>query len=514
MQLAIEQLVKSLVGETIKYRSFVVAVFVVVSLTILTIGFFWPKVYTATTSIVASDRNIIKPLMEGAAVTTEIRDHTAMAKEIIYGRKIMNEVLKAGGWLSEELSAFDWEKLATDVQNHTEVSGKNVIKISYQDNDPVRAFKVTKTFADMFISQSAVAKDEESRSAFEFINKQVEEYHAKLVDAENKLKEFRTENIDAAPGAEGDISARISTLLARIENTTLELKEAMIKRDSIEKQLSGEAEATVSFSREGQYRNRIGELQNELEKLRLTYHDTYPDIASIKGQIEDLKRAILDEKQRREDLRDKKSDDFQVDLDETITANPLYQELRSELAKTNTQVATLESRVKENKRLLDSELDRAKRMHGGEATLAELTRDYQVNRDIYQDLLRRRENARVSMNMDQERQGIIFKIQEPAVIPATPSGLRFIHFAIASLMFGLLVPIGGIYLIQQMDPRVRHEYIISEKIGIPVLAVVPELKTPSELHSLNISMWVISVILLLEFSIYGYVGWLKWTGAY
>ena len=40
-----------------------------------------------------------------------------------------------------------------------------------------------------------------------------------------------------------------------------------------------------------------------------------------------------------------------------------------------------------------------------ESALAELTRDYEVNRDIYQDMLRRRENARVSMELDRERRG-------------------------------------------------------------------------------------------------------------
>ena len=52
--------------------------------------------------------------------------------------------------------------------------------------------------------------------------------------------------------------------------------------------------------------------------------------------------------------------------------------------------------------MLNSELDRSRRIAASESALAELTRDYEVNRDIYQDLLKRRENARVSMNLDEE----------------------------------------------------------------------------------------------------------------
>ena len=38
--------------------------------------------------------------------------------------------------------------------------------------------------------------------------------------------------------------------------------------------------------------------------------------------------------------------------------------------------------------------------------LAEVTRDYQVNNTLYQDLLRKREQALVSMNINKERQGL------------------------------------------------------------------------------------------------------------
>ena len=53
--------------------------------------------------------------------------------------------------------------------------------------------------------------------------------------------------------------------------------------------------------------------------------------------------------------------------------------------------------------MLNEELHRSGRIADSESALAELTRDYEVNRDIYQDLLRRRENARVSMELDREK---------------------------------------------------------------------------------------------------------------
>ena len=117
--------------------------------------------------------------------------------------------------------------------------------------------------------------------------------------------------------------------------------------------------------------------------------------------------------------------------------------------------------------------------------MSELTRDYQVNRDIYQDLLKRRENARVSMNLDTEKQGLSFKIQEPALLPLEPTGLRFIHFVVGGLLAGILLPIGLIYAKLQAEPRIYVGQIISEKHKLPLLAIIPHMWSPTDIQAVR-----------------------------
>jgi hypothetical protein len=130
--------------------------------------------------------------------------------------------------------------------------------------------------------------------------------------------------------------------------------------------------------------------------------------------------------------------------------------------------------------LLNSELDRSRRVASSESALAELTRDYEVNRDVYQDLLKRRENARVSMNLDEEGRGLTFRIQEPAVMPTRPAGLRPMHFAMAGLAIGIVLPFGLLFGYARFDPRVRSAATIERLAGIPVLVAIPPYPTPSD----------------------------------
>lgn len=510
MQIALEYTIKALVKEAFLHRNAIVVMFAAITMTALWLGLLWPKQYSSSTIIIVDEKNIIQPLMQGAAVATEVVDRGRIAREVIYSRKIMDQVLEFGGWMASKPSDAEQDRLVKQVLiPRTTITnvGRNLIKIEYNDSDPTRAFQITQKIAELFISESLEAKARESQAAYAFIDKQVQEYHEKLTKAEADLKEFRSANMDARPGTDAEIGTRINTTQTRIEQTAEELKEAEIRTESLEKQLSGEVETTAAFSREGQYRTRIAELQTQLDALRLTYHDGYPDIVRLRHQIEDLNQSIAAEKARRESGRGGKPV-----VDETVMLNPLYQQLRRDLLQSRTNVDTLKARLAEARRQLQTELARGRRVHGGEATLAELTRDYEVNRDIYQDLLRRRENARVSMNLDLEKQGLIFRIHEPALLSHNPTGVRFLHFVLAGLVLGIAVPFGFVYAKHRFDPRVRFEPIITDKLKLPLFAVVPHMNTPLETAGIARNLRYLALALVLNLGVFGTLTALKLAG--
>lgn len=476
MPILTEYLIKILLNEAFRLRKVIVVAFVAILLSCTLIGLSWPKSYAVNTTIIVDERNIIQPLMQGTAVATEITDRARLARDIIYGRKIMNQILADAGWLASKPTPEEQEEFIKRIVGRTNISnvGRNLIKIEYRDSNPERAYLTTTRLADLFIAESLAGKAAESQAAFDFIDKQVSEYHEKLTMAEEALKEFRSANLDAQPGTDADIASRLNTLQTRIEEATRDLRETEIKKTSLEKQLSGEAETASAVSRENQYRARIAELQSQLETLRLSYHDTYPDVVRLRHQIEDLKQAIEADQRQREQARAS----GRTVIDDSVINNPMYQQLRRDLSATKVQIDTLTARIVQARQQLQAELERGKRVQGGAAKLAELTRDYQVNRDIYQDLLRRRENARVSMNLDKENQGLTFKIQEPATRPLQPSGPRFWHFVLAGAILGILLPLALLYAKLQIDGRVRSPSMIADRYKLPVLATVPHLWSP------------------------------------
>lgn len=519
VQIPFDQMARIIIKEALKRRTLITFVFTLVTLMMLIIGLFWPKSYTSSTSIIADDKKIIRPLMQGNAVTTNISDQIRIAKEIIFSRVIMDHILDLGGWGG--LTPVEKERKIKEIKNNTFIGrgGSNLIKLEYSDNNPERAFLITQKLAELFISENARSKREESSDAYDFIDKQVSIYHEKLTSSEESLKQLREENVDARPGSEDEVNNRISDLRNEIRITQLALKEAQIKKYSLEGQLSGEAKVAKNVARINFYRQRISELEMTLDGMRLSYHETYPDIIQLNNQITELQRSLAKE----EDIARKDGTLGGTEIPQAISSNrsgrdrngsnvnAVYIELRSQLSNTITQIATYQARIRETKQFLNEELARLQRISDGEARLAELTRDYEVHQSIYQDLLERREKARVSLHLQLEKQGLNFKIQEPANLPLTPSGMRFVYFAILGPILGIGIPLGLLYAVILLDGKIRYHRTLVEEFNIPLIGHIPHLNTPGEAAASKQSQTACLAMIAVVVLAYSVTGWLKFA---
>jgi polysaccharide chain length determinant protein (PEP-CTERM system associated) len=468
----------ALFSEARRRRMTLATVFATIALLALVVGLLWPKKYEASTTILAQESSIITPLMEGAASTTANKNRAGMARDVIFSRKVMSEILVAGGWMAAAPTPLEQDRLIEAIKARTTIqtAHDNLITITYADADPQRAFHVTQRYAQLFISESLASKQRESRDAYEFINSQVEAYRLKLTDAEAKLKQYRDSNADARPGSEADTLARIGQLRNQIESTRMALMEKRSQEGALSAQLNGESEVDAVQTTQGLYATQLADLQGQLDKLLLTYTEEYPDVVRLRHQIQDVRQQLA----QADAQQAVQVPGTPTPLAGNVRMNPLYQQLRLQMSAARGDIAATAARVGASESMLQAELERSRRIANSENVTAELTRDYNVNRDVYQDLLKRRENARVSMNLDAEQRGMTFLIQNPAVMPLLPSGVRFMHFGLAGIALSLAVPLGLLFAVVRFDPRVRSVFQLEQATGLTVLASIPFYATPRD----------------------------------
>ncbi len=471
MALPLSQLPQEIIREVRQRKGLAFLVFAVVSFVVLAAGFVWPYKYQADTVIFVDDRNIIGPLMEGRAVPTEINDRISAARELLMSRSLIERVASDPEiYRNASMEPDAMEGRIAQIRSGLSVRprGDSYFSIGFSSTSQMEAFRVAQKLGQVFIEETKDRKRFESRNAYEFIDKQVKSYEQQLTQVEGRLKQFLSENTD---GTEQEANSRMAQLRNQLELAELEKEELQTRVNSLQGQLDNIRPTIRQGRTEDAYRERIRALEERLDALRLQYHDTYPDIVITREQLSELKR-------QRDIAAAQQGGTASLDGEESV--NPLYQELSAGLSTARADMATINTRINSLQRLMEQQALRMERIQANKAQFSELTRDMEVNREIYDDLLKRREKARVSMHLDIEGQGLNYRINEAAQYPRAPSGPQFSMFATAGLFLGLAAPFGALAGLLQIDPRIRARKQLEDGIGLPVLVEIPEVRTPYE----------------------------------
>jgi uncharacterized protein involved in exopolysaccharide biosynthesis len=531
-------------------------IFSILSLGILSIGTIWPKKYTSTVKIYANDENIIRPLLQGQATLSKIGNRVNIAKTIIFGTKIMDKLVHQDNWLKDNPSAseIEIEKIIKKIKAHTKVEkqGKNLLVITFTDSDRYLAARTAGRLAGYFMDESEKVKQRESKAALDFIDKQANTYKMQLSKSDEKLRKFK--DIHEKDGTAIAVTARVTKLRAEISAANLAIQENIMRKTTLEQQLSTETKTTKKLQKKNisniklinkraQLDKLYYKMQSQLETLRLQYHDIYPDIAILKQQIGEVEKKLAEidkdiqakyneESENNEILPNLGGGTFQTPQSQNVTdnkkneastnnsapnsvggINPVYQQLRLELTKTTTEIETYKIRLTSLKKTMAEESERLKRIHESEAIFNELKRDYAVTKGIYEDLLKRREKAQVSVNLDKAGQGLKFRIEEKAKLPYIPSGMRFLHFVIIAPLVGFIVPLALVILFMQfLEPRIRAVSVIEKQIKLPVLTVIPYIKTFSDKKQRKKEIIIYGIAVCIVFAIYAGITSLKIIG--
>ena len=91
-----------------------------------------------------------------------------------------------------------------------------------------------------------------------------------------------------------------------------------------------------------------------------------------------------------------------------------------------------------------------------------------------------------------------------------PKGLRFLHFILASIILGVGTPLGIIFGILLLDPRIRHEDDMHLGDAISVIGIIPNFKTAKDLRKQrnvtiqSITIFSLSLAVLITLSLSRY----------
>ncbi len=443
---------------------------IVGSLGVMGLHFFKDR-YEASARVHVNTQTVLKPLMAQLAVQPDIDQQVRMLARTLVSRPRIEKLIDALEFADKSDSPRMRERVVNDLVAAIRLEGSatgNLYTISYRDRDPIRARRLVETLVNMFVESSAVNKRLDSERALEFIDVQIVDNEKKLTEAESRLKDFKLKNFGVSGASNQDFFVRMATTADEVNRLRLELSAAEQARDALKRELNSEAPQLPAEALPARIPAPPSELETRLEAQRRIlddllrrFTDMHPDVVAARRNI------ALIEQQRAEEARLAKEGARGM-----APTNPVFQQLRVQLAQAEAQVASLRSQLGVQQGRLDIVRGQASKVPQVEAELAQLNRDYEVIRRNYQQLVERREAASLGIRLDESAQLADFRIVEPPMVAPKPVFPSRTILALVVLVAAIAVGIAAPFAMTLVFPAVFDEKQLQAITKVPVIGSV------------------------------------------
>lgn len=437
-----------------------------------------PQQYEATAKIFVDTDSLLKPLMVGLAVQPNVEQQIKMLSRRLISRPTIEKLITVANLEIPDDSKKAKDALIDSLISRVEIAAlgtpgmgnDNIYRLSFRDPEPPRAKRVVEGLTTIFIESSRGESKSDSVVARQFIEEQIKTYEVKLSEAESRLKEFRVRHLGVSEGGKG-FFGRMEELSAELNKARLELREAENSRDALRKAIAGEEPMLVGpgeLASKGltpEIDARIEAVKRNLDSLLQRFTDEHPDVVGAKRVLAQL------EEQRRHDLAARENG-VQPRTGGAVTANPAYKELKVSLAQSEATVASLRTRVAEYEARSRQIKDAARSVPQVEAELAQLNRDYEVNKKNYEALVARRESAEMSGQMETAAGAGQFRLVEPPRVSSKPVAPNRLVLLPLLLIAALLLGAFASFAFSKLRPTFIDGTSLREATGLPLLGTV------------------------------------------
>lgn len=344
-------------------------------------------------------------------------------------------------------------KTVADMISHTISAGleveplmnSRIVTISFMSENPVLAGLIANKAAEAYIDELLNMRMQTSGYAIEWMTRKADEEREQLAKSENMLQTYVRENdIVTIEDRVTIIPQKLSELGSRLTKAEAERKELEALYERMKASTPEEAETMpiVTSSKALQsIQEEILRLEQKITELSEKYGKKHPVMKRVEGELKGMMG-----KKSYEISRIIKSVENEYELAKTNE-----EDLRWLLERTKTEAVNLKEKF---------------------IQYGILKREVDTNRHLYDALLAKIKEQRIMEKI----QPVSVSIIDKAGIPEHPAKPRKKLNLLLALVLGLFGGAGLAFFIEYLDNTIKSPEETEEKLGVPVLGVIPILK--------------------------------------
>jgi polysaccharide chain length determinant protein (PEP-CTERM system associated) len=319
---------------------------------------------------------------------------------------------------------------------------------------------VVQKLIDIFREENVAGNRGDVAQTLVFLDQQLDQRKAELEAAEQKRMAFEAAHPELIGGSTA-VSARLANSQQEMRGVDADLAAAQSALAAINGQLAGTPRSLSGGAGGGGASAALAQAQAQLTGMQsrgLT--DSHPDVVALKKQIGLLQRQAAAEGAGAGGM-----------------PNPAYTSLISIKAEREANVQALSAR----KAALQAQLTGAMADQATEPTVAaeanRISRDYEVLKTKYDQLLNDREEMKLRGQVENERSSFKFDVVDPPSMPRQPASPNRPLLLLGVLIAGLGAGIGAAFGIGKLRSTFATTAGLGRAMELPVLGAISDTMT-------------------------------------
>src|SRR5579872_2325479 len=409
-----------------------------------------PRTYEAEMTILV--KNIRAEVMltpdesPGAIHQTEINDaQMGTEVQLLSSRELFAKVVDQCGLAGP--TPADKERAIGKLQKKVHIAPlmkSSMIRVRYASTDPKLSARVLKTLGDAYLERHLQLHS--SAGSFAFFQTQADVYERKLAEAQARLVEFQQKSGVVSGAEEKDLLLRrMVEIGASLRESQATWRDTQQRIGTLQSQLTGVAPRITTQQRRipNQYsverlNTMLAELQNKRTELLTKFKPSDRMIKSVDQQIAETQQKMLE----------------------------------TELARTQQTADGLRARIDTLTHQSADYRGQLEKLEGVAPSEQEILREIKVAEEDYLLYSRKREEARISEAMDQQKIANI-AISEPPHVPVLPLP-RVNMSVIAGYIAGLIVILIAAFVFGSLRRTIYTPWDLESFAMAPVLGTVAD----------------------------------------
>jgi polysaccharide chain length determinant protein (PEP-CTERM system associated) len=475
-------------GLVSRRRWFIIVPFCVAILVGSVLAVKLPRVYEASTLILVQPQRVPEKFVQAVVASDLDARISTISQQILSRSNLENVIQKFNLFPGSSGEKMFVEEKIDDVRKRIKVQvnrtrrDADAFSIAYQDEDPRRTMQVANALATFFINENLRERETQAVGTSDFLEAELENMRKRLEVRENDLKEYRQRYMGELPeqlDSNLKILERLNLQLtqkeeslrsARIGLVALE-NELSARRTAIGSMMSAESVA-ASSGKVPEDQMNLQQARDRLSSLTSSYTEQHPDVVRMKARVEKLEAEAAGGANGPADSAEGNKAALRNRAMQGVSTESIKQ--RTMLAGTiqtlETEIVSINKEIREYQRRVEATPKR-------EQEMLSIKRDYENIKASYNSLSNRKLEADISVNMEKKQKGEQFQILDVARLPEKPVSPDVKRLFMMTILAGLGIGGGLVFLLDMMDSSVRRREDIEEDFGLPVLAAVPRIFT-------------------------------------